>query len=754
MKRLWNLWAAVILVALVCLGLPLTAARADISPVPGEGGTFLINQDTIHYLTKEGCYRFTEDHLFVPCDKNCMNGAFYEEEKVINGIIAEQGRLKYDLDLRASNSKSYVTSTIEDNEIYYWDADAAMPWVHFATLDREVFDQHPGNQYSLEYAVSGNTVYVLFVSMNAGQNDLYAFDSTTGQGKRIYADKALDRLFVLPDENKIAVSQWKSSTDTNVLSIDKNSLEVEKILPNEAGEAWTRFFINEDGTGYATDYHHLYQVKDGKATELRKITEDYGGYGCLRLCPFHEDEVLYSAYLGDENLIFTLPTHPGDDEVRPLTIVGFTNKLHQANSTTPSLTSFIISHGNLAIEYADYPSTFDEIAQAMMTKSDKFDIMLFPYSHGDLKKLYQRGYACNLSDIPALDDYFASLYPVWRNACSVDGSMFAMPLAADGSHQLLRNTALWDELSLGDVPTTYDQLFDCILRWDEQGVLEETPLFGTGINSYEKLFWKLMLDYVAASDRQGGELSFQHETFQHLMKRLYDLRPILDAHDARHLSGDMLIYPEGGITFIKTRLSRLNYPVETLEPMPVALSDSLGCAERVNLYVLMINPYSSQRRVAEEFLIYLADHLTVTSQCLFINDGMTGYAAEEQPDNQATMDLSPEARANIEEYLAQAIEENNSGLIQFWRDALVEFDEQKNMAEAGTTPEPVWDISPQEVTKYQTVLPHLAILQHSNYQLLFDNGLSTMQQYLEGRLPLDQMCRRLDDIVRMNAMED
>ncbi len=745
MKRLWNLWASVILVALVCFGLPLAAARADISTIPGEFGTLLINQDTIHYLTEEGCYRFTEDHLFVPCDKNCMNGAFYEEEKEINGYFVQQGRLKYNHDFRASNSKPYVISTIEDNEIYYWDADATMPWVHFATLDREVFDQYPGEQYTPEYAVNGNTVYVLFVHMNAGQNDLYAFDSTTGQGKRIYADKGLDRLFVLPDENKIAVSQWKTSKDTILLSIDKDSLEVEKILPNEAGERWTRFFINADGTGYATDYHHLYQIKDGKATELRRITEDYAGYGCLRLCPFHEDEVLYSAYLGNENLIFTLPTYPGGDEVRPLVIVGQTNQLHQANATTPALTDFIIQHNNLSIEYADYPSTFDEIAQAMMTQSDKFDIMLLSFNDGDLKKLYQRGYACNLSDIPALHDYFASLYPVWRDACSVDGNMFAMPLSTIGSQQLMRNTALWDELALGDVPTTYDQLFDCIQRWDEQGALEEAPLFGTGINSYETLFWKLTFDYIAASDRQGDGLSFQHETFLHLMERLADLRPILDAHDARGLSGDMMIYPDGRITAIKTDKTNPAYPVETLEPMPVALSDSLGCAEKVYFYVLMINPYSSQRRVAEEFLIYLADHLTLTSQCLFINNGITGYEKEIEQ----TSVISPDAREDYEAYLAQAIEENNSYLIQFWRDALANLEEEETQTKI-----PLWYISPEEVTKYQTALPHLAILQRTNYQLLFDNGLSTMQQYLEGRMPLDQMCRRLDEIVRMNAMED
>lgn len=744
MRYLRHLLVVCLIIILAWNCLPFLTAQADINPIPGEGGVFLINQDTIHYLTEEGCYRFTEDHLFVPCDKNCMNGAFFEEEKVINGMIAEQGRLKYDVDFRASNSKPYVTGTIEDNDIYYWDADASMPWVHFATLDRKIFDQHPRNQYTPEYAVNGNTVYVLFVHMNAGQCDLYAFDSTTGQGKRIYADQAMDRMFVLPDENKIAVSQWKSSKETNILSIDKDSLEVEKILPNEAGERWTRFFINADGTGYATDYHHLYQVKDGKATELRKITEDYGGYGCLRLCPFHEDEVLYSALLGGEKLIFTLPTYPGDDEVRPLVIVGHTNQLNQALPTIPSLTNFILQHNNLSIEYADYPSTFDEIAQAMMTKNDKFDIMLLSFTDGDLKKLYQRGYAHNLSDISALNDYFASLYPVWRDACSVDGNMFAMPLAANGSSQLMRNTALWDELSLGDVPATYDQLFDCIQRWDEQGALEEAPLFGTGVNSYQTLFWKLTFDYIAASDRQGDGLSFQNETFQHLMERLSDLRPILDAHDARGLSGDMMIFSDGRITSIKSERYNPAYPVETLEPMPMALSDSLGCAERVYLYALMVNPYSSQRKLAEEFLVYLSKNITITSQCLFIDNGMEGYERDGYQEELAKLDKNKEFYQNELEKARQA---ENTDLIEFWQNSVENTESAKKAL-------PRWSISPEEVTKYQTALPHLAILQRTNYQLLYENGLSTMQQYLEGRMPLEQMCRRLDEIVRMNAMEN
>ncbi len=751
MKWLKHLLISCLMTVLVCSCFPFSTAHADIIFPPSSTNKIeLINQDTIHYLTTEGCYRFTEEHLFVPCDKNCAADTIFEEETKINEYLALPGTLKYNpRSFQSFDGKTYVYKYFEENEIYYWDVDAATPWVHFATLDKEIFDQYPGNQYMNEYAVGGNTIYVLFTHMNAGQCDLYAFDRTTGKGKRIYADKSLNELFPYPDENKVAVSQWKAPDNTNILLIDKNTLEVEKFLPNEAGEAWTRFIMNADGTGYATDYHHLYQIKDGKATELRTITEDYGGADNLFFCPFHQDEVMYPAYLGDESLLFILPTHAGGDEVRPLTLVGNTNKLHQANPTTPSMTDFIISHGNLTIEYADYPSTFDEVAQAMMTQSDKFDIMLLSFSDGDLKKLYQRGYACNLSDVPELDDYFANLYPMWRDACSVDDNMFAMPLVADGSHQLLRNTALWDELALGDVPTTYDQLFDCIQRWDEQGALEEAPLFGTGINSYETLFWKLMLDYIAANDRQGNDLSFQHETFQHLMERLTDLRPILEAHDALALTGDMMIYPEGGITFIKSERSIPILPVDTLEPMPVALSDSLGCTERVDLYVLMINPYSTQRRLAEEFLIYLANHLTVTSQCLFINNGITGYESEVQNTVDNSSAYSPEAIANYEAYLAQAIKENNSDLIQFWRDAINEAEEEQSKEQ-----EPIWNISPEEVAKYQTALPHLAILQRTNFQLLYENGLSTMQQYLDSRMTLDQMCRHLDEIVRMNAMED
>ncbi len=734
----------VVLTCVVCLCIPFSFAHADMTTTGQDMGIFLVDSDAIHLLTPNGCFRFTEDHQFVPCDKNCMNGAFFEEETTFDEVIAEQGRLKFAQDsFHSLDGKAFVANEFERNEIYYWDVDATMPWVHFATLDREIFDQYPSNQYISEYAVSGNTVYVLFVHMNGGNCELYAFDNATGQGKRIYADQRIDRLFTLPDENKVAVSQWNSTNDTNILSIDKNSLEVEKMIPNDAGEHWTRFFINEDGTGYATDYHRLYQIKNGKATELQKITEDLGGYGCLRLCPYHKDEVLYSAYLNGEKLIFTVP-RKGSDELHPLTIVGKTNELHQSLPTTPSLTKFILQHGNLAIEYADYPSTFDEIAQAMMAKNDKFDIILLSFTNGDLKKLYQRGYACNLSDIPALNDYFASLYPVWRDACSVDGHMFAMPLSTNGSQQLMRNTALWNELALGDVPTTYDQLFDCIQRWDEQGALEEAPLFGAGINSHETLFWKLMFDYIAASDRQGSGLSFQDETFQHLMKRLEDLRPTLDAHDARSLSGDMMIYTDGRITSIKFDQFDPAYPVETLEPMPLALSDSLGCAERVYLYALMVNPYSAQRKLAEKFLVYLSQNITITSQCLFMDNGIEGYEREEYQEELAKLDKDKEFYQNELEKARQA---ENTDLIEFWQNSIENTEGAKKTL-------PRWNISPEEVAKYQTALPHLAILQRTNFQLLYENGLSTMQQYLDGRMTLDQMCRRLDEIVRMNAMED
>lgn len=720
-------------------------------PPSNNGGDFIIHQNTIHYVNDTGCFRFTEDHLFVPCDQHFTSQATRDEQTTDNESSVTPEIPNFYYVFYSYDGHTYATDYLSPNEIYRWDADAANPWVHFATLDNEIFNQYESD-CTYSYTVSGQTVYVLLDPYGAGPADVYAFDIATGQGKKLYTSSSLGKIFPYPDENKVAVSTehaWPSK-DAQILLIDKNTLEIEKMLIHDNYEDWTRFTINEDGTGYATDYHHLYQIKDGKATELRKITEDLiGTVAILFPCPFHDDEVMYSAYLGGENLLFILPTTPGGDEVRPLVLAGYTNEMHSANPTIPSMLSFIIQHDNLTIEYADYPSTFDEVAQSMMAKNDTFDVMLFACSNGDLKKLYQRGFACNLSEIPELDDYFASLYPVWRDACSVDGSMFAMPLSAYGMRQLMRNTALWDELSLGEVPTTYDQLFDCIQRWDEQGVLEQNSLFGAGRDSYQTLFWKLITDYIVANDRQGSELSFQHETFQHLMARLSDLRPILEAHDAQKLSGDMLIYPDGSITSIKSETARPILPVETLEPMPIQLSDSLGCVEQVNFYVLMINPYSTQRRVAEEFLIYMANHLTVTSQCLFINDGLIGYESETQRPADDSDAYSPEAKASYEEYLAQAIEENNSYLIQFWRDVLAEAEEKQ-----GKEPEPIWNISPEEVTKYQTVLPHLAILQHSNYQLLFDNGLSIIQQYLEGRLPLDQMCRRLDDIVRMNAMED
>ena len=91
--------------------------------------------------------------------------------------------------------------------------------------------------------------------------------------------------------------------------------------------------------------------------------------------------------------------------------------------------------------------------------------------------------------------------------------------------------------------------------------------------------------------RDGQPINFLDETLLRLLHRLEDVRPILEAHDARNMTGDGLIF-EGELTgivyafyFGKLEVTADN---STFEALPLGLTDADDCVESVIFTLLAI----------------------------------------------------------------------------------------------------------------------------------------------------------------------
>ncbi len=385
---------------------------------------------------------------------------------------------------------------------------------------------------------------------------------------------------------------------------------------------------------------------------------------------------------------------------------------------------------------------FADVAQWLTGKDGKCDLFLLHTADDGVQNVIRKGYFAPLQDDPDLTAYVEELYPGWRELVTVeDGALAALPVAVGGNTSLGYHRALWEQEELGALPTTYAGLLDCIQRWDEEGKLELLCLFGYRKNTVACLTDMLLAANAAHYASQGQTPVYSNETLLSLLGRLDEMRAQLRAYDDKRVKGQPLIersFTAGPEVSYENRIyTTLYLGFESPEDVTIPRT----------LYAYVINPYSQHQAEAKAFLNTLVHQMDEVTRFGLVEGDAQGLEMERYAESvQYTTESIEAAKAQLEEARAGGNSEETLREIERQVTAL-----QDSLA---YLQENRYDITPEAAAGYRSTMERAAVNRADGFTLVKGNAQSTITAFNDGKISAEDLCRKLDEVVRMWVMEN
>lgn len=685
-----------------------------------------------------------QDGALVPCENHCAD-RFQAEDRVIDNPIPMVliSRAIIDLVISPENETFLID---RDWSVYRWTPSEEEPWRFQCQLDISLLDFDEYVSW-VTFTTDGESLFGTFSEVNNDsgteqRGTAFVFSLADGSCEKLFGERGLRTVYPVDDQTVLY-----QGVDENGGRFQCHYLydltTGQKTVFQTAGVD----FLTPDGkggwygiasSGYATYGLYPYDAQGN----IGEILTDLSFEMLSASISVSEDgKTVYICGNGDGKLcVFTLNGEAGE-----LVLAGSVNEFNWNGSTLPDFTDFTERNGGARLIMADYPVTFDDLAMELISGSDRFDLMALELSMGNVGSLLDKGYYVDLSGDETVASYVRSMYPTWRDACLRDERIVGLPIGVRNIWTFMVDLEVWEEEGLGDKPKTYDELFDCIEEWDALGVLDEVPLFDNFRgDSFERLLDRVMIDYMGKREREGKSVAFEDATLLRLLGRLEALRPILDAHDARNVSGSGLIF-EGIVSNVLGIKGLNKFTLEAgklpFEPLTLGIDSAEDCVESVFFTMLVINPNSQRQELARAYLDYLAENPTLWACCYLMEGGLAGVRREGCEDvDERYAQREPELR----EQIAAAMKENDDDAINALEKELRELTEEYRGA---------WELRPDLAEMVDGLMPSFTPLTGTGYRFYLTNGDDLTEMFVEGVIDSRTYVQRLDQRMWMAEME-
>ena len=760
MRRLcWLLIFALMFIALTTCGASAEMLAVETDLQDDAAYTYMLRSgDTLHCLTISShphpakdlseitlsvaaqCSAL-KDGVLVPCQDHCADRF---QDRTFQNASTEVIPTRAIFGIAVSpQNRTYLIDG--DWAVYLWTPEDEEPWRYLCTLDVSIFDF---DTFVIHQSFSANddTLYACF--HERGEDDeknppgtAFSFSLTSGAGEKLLTYPSLQEIYAV-DENTVLL-KGKDDGPFNV---------VRWFLYDLSAGTKTRFTDEAFEQPVSDGHGGWYTVSIGQNARLCHYGRDGGPGEQIALLPKNLQETSITLSEDQSTIyvccwngllgIYPLPVE--DDEAsRTLILAGSLNE-YAATNTLPDFADFSVTHGSAQIASVDYPSSFDDLALELVSGSDQFDLMVLELSQGNVDSLLSKGYYVNLSEDEVIASYVQSLYPTWRDQCLRGDEIVGIPINVRNIRTFMVNLEIWEEEGLGDYPTTYDELFDCIREWDDMGVLDEVPLFHRSTSSFSELLLRILYDYMGKCKREGRPIVFSDETLLRLLSRLEELRPILEAHDARNITGNGLIF-EGVMSNIIRITGFMGFEVtaenNAYEPLPLGLTDPEDCVESVFLTMLVVNPNSKRQELTKAYLSYIAGNPTTWARYYMLGAGPVGLREKGYEELDAQYE---QLLAELDENLAAAMKEGDEAVISRWEREKQELtDEYLNR----------WEVRPYMAEMLNRMMPYFTPLTADGYGFLLNSCDDLTSMFLEGRMDSRTYALRLDQRMRMAELE-
>ncbi len=743
-----SLILAFFIVLLVYICIPLTQVYADaieLKEYEGQEATInfngiLADGETIHIVSSvavadqfwEGkCFELTEDNKLVPCTKNCSRG------RISHNVVTTPSGHTYRIDY--------------EGIVERWTPEAEEPWQHVFTnpqlqeiQEKSIYHEPPS------YVASDTKIYEVYKDYeDQCQWKISSYDMVTGERKELYQilNNEMPILFTMPDGSLLAgyaarLPFLRIHEDGMIDELFTSELDWHELNEKECQSV---IYLKEKGYLMLVD-GALYLLDDEGKTTFLNYSPPYQSSGIanenrLVYLPGH-DAVGFTTYKNNqgESVLNIIPLAQQNITLLRLGGIPLT-RFDTNNNYSPAFES--ANPSIKLVSPAEYATDkFADVAQWLTGKDGKCDLFLLHTADDGVQNVIRKGYFAPLQDDPDLTAYVEELYPGWRELVTAqDGSLAALPVAVGGNTSLGYHRALWEQEELGELPTTYAELLDCIERWDEEGKLELLCLFGYRKNTVACLTDMLLAANAAHYASQGQTPVYSNETLLSLLGRLDEMRDQLRAYDDKRVKGQPLIersFTAGPEVSYENRIYTTLY-LGFERPEDVTIPRTL--------YAYVINPYSQHQAEAKAFLNTLVHQMDEVTRFGLVDGDNQGLEMERYAEGiQHATESIELTKAQLEE--ARAGGANEETIRMFESDVAALQDSLAFLQENR------YDITPEAAAGYRSTMERAAVNRADGFALVKGNAQSTITAFNDGKISPEDLCRKLDEVVRMWVMEN
>ena len=558
-----------------------------------------------------------------------------------------------------------------------------------------------GDFYGLNSTMACGNYLVGMYYGNEGSN-LVLFDLTTGMYKELPAEGNYETITAGPDGCLLVLKRVQledNSWGYALVRFDPESMEEEPFTELNGLRGYRAQIC------YDQEKDALYYVDQGEIW----VKPLNGEAAAVNECPVTDPSgvLLYDGFMivWDYSTVLARNTDPSKRSGTTLRVssMGYGGNLSNAvleMSNTRGDLSVVLDEGGMG--WLD-----SGILQDMMNQDGHTDIYILPFEGKDFRALRERGYLAEISGNQQIDEYVERMYPYIRDVLKKDGKLIALPMYVTGEGIGI-NMRTWKKLggTEEDLPKTWNQFFD----WMEKDVPERVAGTEARVTMYDKntLYTEikrtLVTQYQIWLDSKGGEQVFNSPVLKDPLKRVDNLDWAALKIPEEEMNSFM--WSSDNPPLLETNQS----PCFSdwgggSKLMMLSFEEGEDPVIPVELYVAVINPFSSHQEEAKEFLALAMKNLSTSAQYSFFADKTEPI---EQEGNKDWYNGVVETIETLKEQLETAEGEEKSSLeeqLQFYNDELAYAEEYR------------WVISPDEIKDYQERLPYLKVL---DYFFLYD----------------------------------
>lgn len=367
------------------------------------------------------------------------------------------------------------------------------------------------------------------------------------------------------------------------------------------------------------------------------------------------------------------------------------------------------------------------IAQSIRMGDSSVDIYFIRTIYTGYRAMLEKGFCADLSGEAELVRQVQDMTNGFADAVTVDGKLRAVPYRVifDSFSTLGCSQAAFDALgvSISELPSSTDELLDCILSWIEAGMLDDFWLHD--LHQDRNLLYGLTLNgYIFHASQADGTVDLSDPAFTALMMKLD--RVVQWIHTRSQPDDDApALFSQKSLRYFLTSSADDDWKMLPVTPYP-----HMTPTFDVVLDVAIINPLSQHYQEAVDFLEYMLQNVEPEMAMLLWpsraqpveNEGYTQereFYLSEQLRLQTALETS-EGSPQQRQALADALEDVQAALREM---------------------EPFrWRISESTISAYRAAVPSIVVQKDNTLNLVYDaGGLAAEERYAAQQISMEEL---------------